>query len=613
MMALPEPVTIASVLMATIGFFNTVRDGIQKIHDDSKSWKKIRNRCDTYGKQSKALHEKLIHWENQYMVWENDGDLFADLWGREWSAITDLLDEVHELLEKVSVDITSLTRPTKGAAKGLRHTGKKCSYILWKQKPLEANLESLKGLIFQLEDLSRTKFKSQHPNRAGRDVTDAEIHEVGNAYQLVRLANATQSISDALYQPCLDAQQELHMNMELNFFGEDVANAESTDFAATRSKAISVSAKAREIHFTFLASKNPNPLTRTRLKNDPSIKPNDCYGSIIYAFNQMFERNVGTTAAIGFRTFITGPLFSVREVRKDETEALHPDSYQRFRTLLLDKQQYSAPFQRRHMDLTKIKAAFELIECGLLFLRTQWLSRFCSCGLRRRGATTKDHEYLLGAKFNQIKDQERYCWCTYRPHLDRPLRYLGLLLVEIALGRPVIDLRPRNNSDEDFPAPFELGFRSATAPLANDLLVNTPAPAQLPAQAPTLTPMATLSTDPPRAPTQTPAPATPLSTDPPRAPAQTPAAAAQTPAAPAQTPAAPEQTSAAPALPLAPAQAPATDYFTLAATLEEIGQASGAADSAYVDAVEYCLKSELTPKQVNDEALRGYYWDVLAP
>lgn len=458
-MVLPEPVSIITTLFAIIGFFSTVRDGIQKLHDDRNSWKKIRNKTDWYLTQWNGWQEDLATWRDRYMVWEDDDELFADLWGDKWTTITEYLCEIYKVSEDVKNEITSLIRPTDGPFKGLRFTKRKSSYILFKQKPLEANFSTLANLIGRLGDLSWTKFKSQHPNKAHIVApTDADIHEIGNAFQLVRLANATQSVSQALYQPCLVAQKKLCMNMELNFFGEDVADS--------RSKAISVSAKAGEIHFTILASESPNALTRMRIKNDMTIASGNCHRSINYAFDQIFRTNINAAGAIGFETYHDGPRFLVKEVPKKQTEPFQPDSYLRFRGILYNQQPYPVPSRSTHMDLTKIKAAFELIECGLLLLRTQWLSRFCSCGLRRRGQKAEDHEYLLGATGRE-HDDPKDCWCESMQNANLaniPLRYLGLLLVEIALDQPINDLQPDPAPEDDFPAPFLLGFPSADSP-----------------------------------------------------------------------------------------------------------------------------------------------------
>lgn len=478
-MGVPEPFSITVALLGIIGFFSTVRDGIQKLHDDAKSWTKLRDRCDFYLTRWKAWQKRLVNWRNQYMVWEEDDELFAELWGDDWTTITEFVREVYKVSENVETEISSLARPTAGVAKELRYKGRKLKYIFWKQKPLDASFSSLDNLIPQLESSSWTQFKSQHPEKAHHVApTDAIIHEVGNAFQLVRLANATQSISQALYRPCLDVQKKYNMNMELNFFGVDVANSQTKDIAespnkdtaTSRSKAISLSAKAGEIHFTFLANVKSDPLIRTRLKNDMSIAVGDCERSISNAFKQVFRTRANAPDVIGFETYPNGPRFRVKEVQKEQEEPLQPESYQRFRTILFQQQPYPITQRGRHMDLTKIKAAFELIECGLLLLRTQWLSRFCSCSLRRRGRTTEQHEYLLGAKGKENNNPKEYCWCQYMQNANLPLRYLGLLLVEIALGQPVNDLKPcpdpQDALQENYPEPFLLGFPSATIPPA---------------------------------------------------------------------------------------------------------------------------------------------------
>ena len=517
-----DPLTINGAVIGIISFLSVARQGIQQFHDDTLSWRKFPESWDFYLVRATASKEDLASWRDTYMVWDDDGKLFQDLWGDEWTTITRFLRRIYNVSKSIDEEIESLRRPTSGTAKRFRYTGRKCFYIFWKKKHLDELFHELGTLVPELKRMSWDKFRNKHREKAQcSEPTDEMIHEVGNAFQLVRLANATQLVAQALYQPCLDAQQKLSMFMKLNFFGEDVANSRSEDIATSRSKAISVSAKASQIHFTFLARERPNPLTRIRVINGMSVAAVNYDRSLTYAFDKIFRRQEGV---IGYEHYTGGPRFLVKEVWQEQREPLWPDSYRRFRTVLFEKQPYPDPPQGRHMALSKIKAASELVECGLLLLRTKWLYRFCSCGLRHRALSTGEHEYLLGATGQEDEDRKKQCWCNYMPNANLSLRYVGLLLVEIALGQPVnglLSCDPQEDFAEDFPEPFRLGFPS-------------------------------------------------------------------------------EHT-------------PPVKYFTLAETLEKVGKASGGTPNAYVDAVKYCLTSQLRYGEVQESELKDYYWEVLAP
>ena len=438
----PELFAVAKVVLGILTSLNSTRDTIQRIHDDTKSWQKFRSRCRFYLTEWNLWRGAIDRWIERYMVWEEDRDLFDHLWGSDWSTVMGCLEEIQNILGEARVQIESLSRPTEGAAKRLRYFQKQWSYLLYKQKPLEQALEKMYRHVPALENTSWDLFRHQHPEISEHQVpSDVVVHEVGNAFQLIRLARTTQALSQYLYQPCLDSQRNLCMFMELNFFGDDIVNPHSENVTTSRSEAISVSAKAEEMHFTFRASKMSNQLLRMRMTNK-DIEPDHCHGSIFDAFNELSRPPAAVLNDVGYIDYQNGRRFLVRRVPMKTNGSLLPRSYRRFRTLLCEMLPFSPEIQQdSHMALSKIKAAFELVECGLLLHHTDWLSRFCSCSLHRRGSSDENYEYLLGQMGQDDDNPKHQCWCNYMPDADLRLRYLGLLLVEIALDGQAVLLR----------------------------------------------------------------------------------------------------------------------------------------------------------------------------
>ena len=106
-------------------------------------------------------------------------------------------------------------------------------------------------------------------------------------------------------------------------------------------------------------------------------------------------------------------------------------------------------------ELSNCRAAFELAQACLLFLRTTWITELCCCGLRCGALSNSPAvKYQFGLEMSGTEhrppswrnpdDREHYVegtldhsWCTTNHHwdgLNKPLRHLGLLLVEFTLS-----------------------------------------------------------------------------------------------------------------------------------------------------------------------------------
>ena len=103
---------------------------------------------------------------------------------------------------------------------------------------------------------------------------------------------------------------------------------------------------------------------------------------------------------------------------------------------------------------SKFRIAFELSQACLLFLRTQWFSTICSCGIRcgRRSASRDgpdfDFTLRLGTAEHEpsrwANTQMDSCWGRNTHNwntLTKPIRRLALLLIEVTLGTTVLETR----------------------------------------------------------------------------------------------------------------------------------------------------------------------------
>ena len=150
----------------------------------------------------------------------------------------------------------------------------------------------------------------------------------------------------------------------------------------------------------------------------------------------------------------------------------HKQAYENLRTFMTsNKIQHDRYLHGRFSKTERTKLAYELVECALLFQGTGWFSELCSCSIYRlegddlkpahtvrlRRLDRSDH---VDAELGQPCLQAT--WCE-QELVDMHFRRLGVLLVEIAIGSPVIEVAfngAKNEVEIDFDA---RGDESSTA------------------------------------------------------------------------------------------------------------------------------------------------------
>ena len=124
--------------------------------------------------------------------------------------------------------------------------------------------------------------------------------------------------------------------------------------------------------------------------------------------------------------------------------------------------------QNLHGEFSKperTRFAYELAECALLFLRTEWFSELCSCCIYR--LENDDLKTVFTVRVNKLSHADHIdpqtgqsCnqtqWCEQelrRTHIRR----LGVLLTEIAIGSPVFEVA-FNGLKNDVEIDFDVGM-----------------------------------------------------------------------------------------------------------------------------------------------------------
>jgi len=425
-----------STAMATFGimsFLVTVRNTVPAVYRDiyllRNHQRMMKNSESLFDTQEICLNE----WANKWMIGDQneEEDLWQVFWGNgvEYNRIREELNDIHSQYKELKEGIERFTR-------------RRFRYVLYKKPIIDDQLKVLKERIEGLALKADSAFRAK---RGGRHPEDRYIKEIGNQHRLLQLARRTTDNSNALFDSCTLAQTELCLELELNFF--------SASLAGTREQAISKSSRDGRLYSHFLTKLKSKPddlVIRTQIHCAPEPESDTAQPSTVHvAFRRAFEEMVNHT---GSSHRFEAPGGQVYRLQRAQDQSLYGnESTTQYRAILMSEPQVNAHilhFQQRRQDLVKMELAFQVAECGLFLLQSSWFPYLCSCALRHMKLSSGESygSYLLRKDITpHYRTPPDLCWCRLDPTGDpwrgMRLRYLGVFLIEIALRRPIYDVR----------------------------------------------------------------------------------------------------------------------------------------------------------------------------
>ena len=436
---------IFGAIGGAIGTFVAVREGVETIYGDVHTLKNIRDELELKRITLECQYESLINWRDKWMIWHEDEDslLHHHLWGNHFRQIYNLLLAINGFLESLSSKLKKPPRPY------WRRWSFAFRYTFIRKKLIAADLGELEKLISHLKTEADTAFVREH-----RDQSSGLI---GEAFQLVKLAKETHMSSEQLYTTCVNASTETVLELDLNFFHKESSfigfgkrwEAERKNPTA-RLWAISASAKETKLHFTCLAAEKlpSDPLIRIHVMSDSSLDEHKYQRTLPRALGSIYRRE---TTQNGFDTSGNGPTYRFVIQESSDNRTWVSESLRKLLSSSHQDDGNAAP-DLRH--LRKLKVALDLVDYGLLFLQTSWLSQLCSCALRRVAADPRERIHTVRVtEFEHMTlsdndGQASTCWGTQDFMQGKYVQRLGVLLVELALERLVFGVVKTANSTD---------------------------------------------------------------------------------------------------------------------------------------------------------------------
>ncbi|KAL8791758.1 MAG: hypothetical protein Q9195_005634 [Heterodermia aff. obscurata] len=454
----PEPLSISLAVLGIIGALNTALTSVESVYSNVKTWRRARLAIEDLREKVDENNQSLVAWREEWMAWEDDEPLWQFLWGEEWTRL-------REALNAILIYSKELRDSLQALLKSSNPISMKAKFVLVKKKYLKERTGELTDKVSRLHSTSWHCFCTEYRRQRERRDTPsrADVQVLGNLFQMVQLCLKTRDLSQTFHGACLRDRSDEVLDLELDFFGTDVAD--------DRSKAISKAAAESTLHFKVFAKEKEKyrTMVKTVVYQNSSLEELECRRTFSKALQQVFSER--TASAFddddGFR-------YRVKEVLSVRTI----DS-QCYRRQILSRGLTPLPSAAGHPPSPgNIKLALDLVEAGLLFLKTSWFAGLCSCTLRHWQAETPPGKapLLRTGSVDHVRPHRAnlhptHCWCDPLVVLtsgsavmsgmrDEHVRLLGIVLTEIMTGCPVLDVKRYSN----VPTRIELEVVTGTPP-----------------------------------------------------------------------------------------------------------------------------------------------------
>ncbi|KAL6716039.1 hypothetical protein ACLMJK_007001 [Lecanora helva] len=306
----------------------------------------------------------------------------------------------------------------------------------------------------------------QRDLRVQKETVDSSaIYHAGVVHLLVPLAKKIRNEANALHSSCRSAPENMHLDLDLDIFDNSslilpngTASKDKFPRSVKRDRCVASIAKAHKderIAWKILGqTPQTGNLHSVRMQVERTEYPRSDSGVPLLAYSKVIENNAKT------QFFSSDLCYNIHQSEQNPTL----QSSEAGKTLRdLFDQNGAAEFSDPDIlgKSSKFRVAFELAQACLLLLRTSLFSGICSCHLRCSRATQESDPFLyyFGLQMGLVTHGHptwehvspgvtRSCWGeTDRSWnvLTKPLRHLGLLLIEALLGRPIAHAQVQRN------------------------------------------------------------------------------------------------------------------------------------------------------------------------
>ncbi|KAL8653327.1 MAG: hypothetical protein Q9226_003890, partial [Calogaya cf. arnoldii] len=425
--------SIVAFVLGSLSFGVTLRNGIERVLQD----------VDTY----KAQIEILVPLSSRIVVQ-------SLTWSPGAPSGTSMTEPPRNYSDPIGGD--RLTRDLSRGTSRIR----RANTALFTGPVFQRHLEILERSINSLHELSEKRFIENVYAFKDKD-WKCQVERTATRSHLLHLADHSTTTSQAL-----GSLVETSNDHDVDFCLDHGARPEQ------RQQVIIESARNRYIQYNFSISPRQYTSGLAGLK----VQCQEATGSSVQevVWDQTLPQALhklccGKNPPPGACTYVraahNAPGFVITSHERPEhvSEGL--------RTFMIGNQsRHDRRLQGEFSKTERTRIAYELVECALLFLRTEWFSKLCSCSIYRLESSDLKPVYTVRIsgldKFDHIDPESgspchQTAWCEQEP-VNMHIRRLGVLLVEVAIGSPVIEVA-FNYLKNDVEIDFEASGDSCTA------------------------------------------------------------------------------------------------------------------------------------------------------
>lgn len=446
---LPTSAAIAAFVMTVISWYGMLRTGVQLIHNeikDSKSYKRdIKEMVNELDRQNR----KLERWKKQWLFWKGTPDsLHLHFWGEaEYKTIKIKLKSMIAHFIEGERELHRFSTLTETRWNAMRRTKRKMlkrRFIWMKKKYLQELLEKMAKTSTDLDDAAKDGWC--HDRQYDRNNVDfAYVHRIGIGHLLVPIAMQTHNYTDTLWQCCNFARESFTTELDLDIFGASLVDSRDEYL-----EAITKAAANQHATLTLLtrdALLRIAEMTRVCIKKS-AASTEDNVAALVDALSSVTKGS--EECHFMARSDSSDLAFSVCK----SSQYFRPGTGMRKSFREIQSTNLPPKFTNRALlgSISKFRIAFELAQACLLFLRTTWFSEICTCGIRCGRPTDESDElqYDFTLQLGEVEHQPaqwagtqiRGCWGQIQRNWDaltKPMRRLGLLLIEVTLGTTILE------------------------------------------------------------------------------------------------------------------------------------------------------------------------------
>ena len=473
---MPDPVvfpagaSIALAIIAALGWYGMLRTGIQLVHDDWKAAPKYKQEITNMLVDLSHQERGLEKWKKQWMISEYTPDeILSMYWGGPDSRIIQSkLDMIKTNVLETKKELENIATLNEGKwiETKLRNKKRQAKFILTKKSYIQKLIDTVPNSVDAIDKAANRGWEAQQEQLYGGVLHNTPYH-TQIALLLVQIAKQTRRDLNALRR-CTQALRDFYIELDLDVF--DALTALSKD---VHSATVATAAAAGHMRLDLLLRESEDPTAEmVRARVERSLAVPGGYARAIDAFRSVmtaqqasihyFALNNSTIFSLCKTFRESDPCSPTRESLRQKISRNAPKSYN-------ERTNQLSPCTLVLGDISTFRVAYELSQACLIFLRTTWISEICGCALRCGGRqlspTDRCYEFGLNMETTHqlpcwrnpnnpsnatafIQGEMDDSWCTTDGNwnvMTKPLRRLGLLLLEITLG--TIVLQTRTNSD----------------------------------------------------------------------------------------------------------------------------------------------------------------------